>query len=236
MKFPYTPVDTIISEVSASMSDWEQQDQFDHDNAYMYAIEASRLVGLHAYDNDVCVIPIKNHVGFLPKEFYLCEEIWNLEECQPSADNTLSFNNLYFVPKYLMHPGDVSTVKLCSNYKNPSIPENIVSYYFKRFQVRTSFKDGHIMLKYLHLPKDERGVICIQDEINCIMAVKNYILMNLLKPGFVMGNVAGYIYQDVKNDWYTYYNQATAMQVFPDPSKAEWEAAKNQNRYNSFNL
>jgi hypothetical protein len=243
MKFPYVPLDAILAEVETQFKTLNKQGRYSENDAYNYAIEAAREIGMNNYDESTCLIRIDGHIGALPKDFYLAGEV-HAVDC---TDDTLSpttvlaaFKESYrslFKRLHILQPGNSATVRLCKGdpiRMSPHMPSFVLKV--PPGVIRASFKVGYVEMQYYHLPKDERGVIQIQDEICTIKCVKAYVLMNMLKEDYVMAKLARYIYKDIEDEFYTYLSQAKGMQKLPDQTGMEAEAFLNRNRYNDFKL
>jgi hypothetical protein len=83
---------------------------------------------------------------------------------------------------------------------------------------------------------DEQGVIMMQDEVNGILAVKNYVTMMLLREGFLMGQVQANSFMLIKSEWEDYLTLARQKQVLPSNADTAFLAIQQDQRYRRFRI
>jgi hypothetical protein len=242
MKFSYVALDTILAEIESQFKKLNKQGKYSEEDAYNYAIEASRLIGMNSYDESTALIRIDGHNGAVPRGFHNAGEIYATD----AVDATQSPNSILdafrggyvdvVAKKQLLYPGNSATVAFCKfkTMVGPDMPSFTLK--IPPGIIRTSFKTGYVTMQYYHLPVDERGVIMMQDEINAIKGLKAYVLLNMLKEDYLMQKLPRYIYKDIEAEADMHIDMAKALQKMPPQEGMEAFADMVQNRYNRFKL
>lgn len=244
MKFPFVPIDDLIDQVKTELRSFNQQGQVSSDDCYMYGLDIARElnIGEDGLDNTTTFLTIRNRQGMLPKDFYVTKEIWLCKASELTySTRTIGTTEelIDYKPTILLRPGDSQTLKYCAkDYYNPEVSGTDHSYVLRvpPGTIRTSFQHGVIQLTYYRIPISQEGIIMIPDEINCKKAVVSYIKMKLIQERYISGDIARYIYQDIKQEYEESLTTARQIIKFDNPSDAEYQAASQSKRYSRFKL
>jgi hypothetical protein len=241
MKFGYVSLEPIIDEAAGELKRLNRQGLFSRDDAYYQAVEASGLIGSSNYEDNSLAIEIKDHIGILPKEMVNANDVWSVEEADDSLTILGSFKcgARQFRPKTPMFPGDNATVRMFADRaRRPEPFLGADTYVFKRPPglIRTTQKQGWVGIHYNHLPKDDKGWICVQEEPNTIRAIKSYVKMMHMQDDYYAGQISQNIWNDVKDDWDKYSNAAKGVLKAPGPDDMHKLEHMINTRYQQFYL
>lgn len=239
MKFPYISVEPIVFEAQGDVKTLMKTSSFTTEDCYTWAIDVAREIGGFNYDSDSTEIQIKKHTGHLPKDFYLLESIWlcrhELDGCAakepvlPSAHNRIS----PYIRTTAFRPADSATRRLCKPNCCGVVSEQNFTLKVPPGIIRTSLPTAMVSIDYLKVPM-ENGIVLVQDEINGIKAIKNYIKMMLIHETWLMGQVRGDVYSEIKGEYETYLRLAQQQQKAPDASETEFKTIEQDQRYRNF--
>lgn len=238
MKFPYIPIQPVIDEALENVKTIAKTSNYSDSECYNWAIDTSREIGGHAYDTASTEVEIKKHVGFLPNNFYLLEELW---KCHPKAQPaetpvrpSAGLSADKWIRTGIMAPLDKDTRRRCSAYCGSSIDnQSSISTFSLKIPpgvIRTSFVEGFVSMDYYALPMHD-GQIMIQDEINGIKCIQAYIVMRLSYETWIKGEMRGDVWQSLKDDYETHLKLAQQLQKAIDPSHTGSLLAKQHSRY-----
>lgn len=90
------------------------------------------------------------------------------------------------------------------------------TYNISNGYIKTGLKDAKINLIYKGVLLDEEGYPMIPDEVSFREAVYRYIVYKYLYPQWIKGQVTDRAYEDAKDMWYRYCNQAGSKAQMPD--------------------
>lgn len=91
--------------------------------------------------------------------------------------------------------------------------------------IKTTLKNGFLMVSYQAVPVDSDGYPMIPDDESFEEAIYWYINMKLTYPDWKMGRVRDAVYYDARNSWNFYRKQAYAHSMMPNVDQLE--AIKN---------
>lgn len=233
MKFNYIPIQPIIAEVQDEFKDMDAQGRLDVDTCYSSAVECIREIGGNQYEKDHQVLCVKKMLNALPVNFYLMQEVWELENANSDEEifNIMeafkrSGPNSKVRKRRLFAANDETMLLMAEGEgKARCAPKDQNWYILKtpppliRFG-QINFTAGIV---YYGLKRDNQGRVMMQDEINSIKAVKNFVLMTALRPGFLAGRVPQYAYQEVKQEYIIYIDQAQGVMKMPSAEDYERE-------------
>jgi len=241
MKYPYISCYPIIVEAFSDVRTMVKTLSFTEQDAYIWAIDAARQIGGYNYDSDSAYLHINRNQSSIPRDFYLLENLWlcnrntNVKASEPVSPRLLKPE--YWIKSSIMRPADSATLRLCkTNGVTYSSDGAVQSYTLKvpPGTLRTSFLTGVVCMDYLKIPMDKDGIIMIQDEANGILCIKNFILMMLLKEGYLMGQVNHTVFETIKTEFEDYLRLAQQQQKGPDPSTTAFKTAEQDARFRVF--
>ncbi len=244
MKFPYISLDGVVDEAFGQVKKIVRESGKTREDAYNEAIAAAKLIGGSTWEESSIAIPIKKHVGVLPKMFLTANKVWAGEviECDIFTVRDVFWCDAKRIACIASRPlwsGDSSTVRLLTDKaRGHDIPASVDTFTFKvpPGLIRTSFGEGWVALNYNHLKVDENGVIMVQDEENGLQCINHWIKLKLLEEAFYMGQVNATVYKSIDDNFHMYLSQAKGIQKFPDPLETEEHITRINNRYSDFNL
>jgi hypothetical protein len=231
MKYPYIDVLPLIAEVQSDLKLITKTSSFTDEDCYIWGIDALREIGGNNYDSEETDLEISKYSAVLPPNFYLLEDITLIKVAEGE------FAAPYFKSTVLA-PADAATRRLCKpSACHPKPKKASLTYTLKvpPGLARFSFSKGTVHIKFLCLKTNERGEIMIQDEINGIQAVKNYIKMMLLQERWIMKEVNDNVYQTFKREWENYLSTAQNKQKFRDMADTKHMAIEQDQRFRRFN-
>jgi len=82
--------------------------------------------------------------------------------------------------------------------------------------INTNFKEGVITVTCTMVSMDEEGLPMIPDDVSYREALYRYVLTKLYYPDFLSGKINPNIYQDMRQQWFNYAQQASAKAMMPD--------------------
>lgn len=100
------------------------------------------------------------------------------------------------------------------------------TYIIKHGYVKTNIETGYLMMAYQAVPTDTEGYPMIPDNQSFIEAVYWYIVMKLLYPQWVGGQIRDAVYADAKRSWNFYCKQAYGNVMMPNGAE-QMESIKN---------
>ena len=100
------------------------------------------------------------------------------------------------------------------------------TYLIKHGYIKTNVETGYIMLAYQAIPTDNEGYPMIPEDPSFIEAVYWYIVMKLMYPQWVSGQIRDAVYADAKRSWNFYCKQAYGNSMMPNGA-AQMESIKN---------
>ena len=100
------------------------------------------------------------------------------------------------------------------------------TYLIKGGYIKTNIETGYIMLAYQAIPTDYEGYPMIPDDPGFVEAIYWYVVMKLLYPQWVGGQVRDAVYADAKRSWNFYCKQAYGNVMMPNGA-AQMESIKN---------
>jgi len=243
MKYPYIGIRPIIAEVYGDLKTLSAVANYTEEDCYIWAIDAIRQIGGGNYDTEMCYIHVSKHNGHLPKDMYLLNELWLCGEQVPTVEMPVTpgpkMTTIYYTRTAILRPADSVTWKYCnSDCINSAVNKAAHSYTIKLPPgiIKTSIPDCILSLEYLKMKTDEQGVIMMQDEVNGILAVKNYVTMMLLREGFLMGQVQANSFMLIKSEWEDYLTLARQKQVLPSNADTAFLAIQQDQRYRRFRI
>lgn len=242
MKFPFIPLRPIIAEVMIDVSKIITKSNKDEEDLYIWAADIMRLIGGNHYQSETAYLTINKHVTSIPKNFYLILDVWACAEVEelPNTPYTpkIKPNGYNTIRTGRLKPADTNTIRLyTSERRNHTYPFNH-TFILKTppGSLRTSFSSGLIEMDYLSLPMSEDGELLIQDEINAIMAVKNYLMLSLLREDYMMGTVRGDVWQNFQKEYEDFLMLAQQTQRFPDHTETREMKENIETKYSRFRL
>ena len=240
MKFPYISVEPVVAEVLSQLKKLMRTVTFNDNDCYTFAIDAARQIGGNNYDSDVAYITISKFSGFIPKNFYLLNHAYlcSRDTSVPATVVRPSEVPLQtgWIKSSIIYPADLASLRHCNrDCRNRITTKNAQGYTLKIPPgiIRYAQESAVICLEYLKLPMID-GIVMIQDEINCILAVQNYIKMMLLQEKFMMGEVPETVYKTIKQEWEDYLGLAQQSQKFPDSASTDARAIEQDQKYRKF--
>lgn len=243
MKYPYIGIRPIIAEVYGDLKTLTAVANYTEEDCYIWAIDAIRQIGGGNYDTESCYIHVTRHNGQLPKDIYLINELWLCGEKVPTVEMPVTPGPKHPAVHYsrtcLLRPADSVTWKFCNrdcvNPRSNGV-EHAYTVKIPPGVIKVSIPECIISLEYLKMKTDEAGVIMMQDEVNAILAVKNYITMMLLREGFLMGQVNANAFMFIKSEWEDYLTLGRQKQVLPSNADTEFLAVQQDQRYRRFRI
>ena len=106
------------------------------------------------------------------------------------------------------------------------------TYFIKPGWIVLNKQRGYVKLSYTSIATDERGYPLIPDLASYQEAIYWYVMMKLMFPKFINGSLGGrakynaMVYQEIKNNWAFYRNQAYAEAMMPNDG--EMRSIKNE--------
>lgn len=100
------------------------------------------------------------------------------------------------------------------------------TYLIKHGYIKTNIETGYLMVAYQAIPTDNEGYPMIPDNASFIEAVYWYIVMKLLYPQWVTGQIRDAVYADAKRSWNFYCKQAYGNVMMPNGAE-QMESIKN---------
>jgi hypothetical protein len=101
-----------------------------------------------------------------------------------------------------------------------------LTYIIRGGYIKTNVQEGFLMVAYQAIPTDDEGYPKIPDNASFIEAVYWYIVMKLLYPQWVSGQVRDAVYADAKRSWNFYCKQAYGNAMMPNGAE-QMESIKN---------
>lgn len=92
--------------------------------------------------------------------------------------------------------------------------------------INTNVESGYLMIAYQAIPTDNEGYPMIPDHQSFMEAVYWYIVMKLLYPQWMGGQIRDAVYADAKRSWNFYCKQAYGMAMMPNGAD-QLETIKN---------
>jgi len=88
--------------------------------------------------------------------------------------------------------------------------------------IYTSFEEGRIELSYSTLMTNEGGELMLPDDINVIKAVESYIMVEFLKPLWMMGKIQDKVFSKFEQDydWYVAKARTSTRELSLDERSA----------------
>jgi len=239
-KYPRIPLTSIVADIGTELKLITTMSNFSDEDIYSWAVDAARQIVDSVYAGAHVYLTVSKHTAIIPKEFYMLEEIWL---CDPvamsytSKDLPPTQEPMRWIKSKVLKPGDSNTTRFCTKNCIPSNANELtLSYTFKIPPgiARFSFHTGKVYLGYIAMDKDENGVVLMQDEINSILAVKNYVKMMLLEEQFMLGKVNQNVYSAFQNGWDGYLSKAQMIMKFPSAADTDYLALKQDQRFRKF--
>lgn len=106
--------------------------------------------------------------------------------------------------------------------------------------VKTNVETGYLVIAYQAIPTDAEGYPLIPDDQSFIEALYWYIVMKLMYPKWVGGQVRDAVYYEARRSWNYYCKQAYGNAMMPDADQMEsvknsWlRLVPNINGHNNF--
>lgn len=243
MKYPFISLRPIIAEVMGDLKKLSATTAYIEDDAYTWAVDAARQIGGNNYESEISFINIEKYNGCLPKNFYMINDVkvCALSSIQPTVETPVTPGpklKTWWIPTTLMRPADTVTWKFCSRDCLSATNNRVEQAYTIKCPpgvIRVSFPTGKLFLNYLKIPTDAEGIVLIQDEINAILATKNYIKMMMLQEPFLMGEVNANAFFYIKNEWEDYLRLAQQKQTLEGFVDTAFKAVEQDQRYRRFN-
>ena len=152
------------------------------------------------YESTTSFIKVVNHVAKLPigvkmieqiyyKEEFVDDDISNIEVYTSNADtfSVTKSNSDFMQSNY--YTSSWSPLRLAtSTFHNQVVLRDSPNYRCrceheysinKNNCVVTSFEEGYLAVSYLRFPMNDEGEFLIPDDINILVAIKNYVLMKI---------------------------------------------------------
>lgn len=239
-KYPRIPLTSLVADIGTELKLITKMSGFSDEDIYSWCVDAARQIVNSTYGGAHVYLTVSKHTAIIPKDFYMLEEIWL---CDPVAMSYSSKDILpgqepmKWIKSKLLVPGDSNTSRYCTkNCLAPGSNDVKLSYTFKIPPgiARFSFHTGKVYLGYIAMEKDENGVVLMQDEINGILAVKNYVKMMLLEEPYMLGKVSQNIYTTFSNGWKDYLSAAQMNLKFPSAADTDYLAIKQDQRFRRF--
>lgn len=116
----------------------------------------------------------------------------------------------------------------------------IHQYWVHNNMLKTSFRDGTIMIAYMAIPTDEDGFPTIPDDISYREAIYRYITMKMMYSNYLRGDLRDKQWDEMVASWHYYCKQARGVGNAPDLGQLEsiknmWvRLIPNINRFDNF--
>ncbi len=91
-----------------------------------------------------------------------------------------------------------------------------LGYTINEGYINTNFEHGTITLSFTTASMDEDGLPMIPDDASYREALYRYVLTKLYYPDFLSGKIHPNVYQDMRQQWFNYAQQAAAKANMPD--------------------
>lgn len=236
MKYPYISALPVVSEAMDELRNVTRSTSFTEEDCYSFAVDVARMIGGHNYDTEECYLDVKKHATKLPGNFYRIDE---LALCGSFTDtDRVGIRPAPAQPIYpkthILAPADSNSMKYCTRGCMRGGGTYTFTVKCPPGILRTGINTGKLYLRMLVLPMVD-GIVQIQDEINEIQAIKNYIKMMLLQEKFVIGEIPATVYGMFKQDFEDYLLLAQQKQKAFDPAHTDYYAVKQDQRYAKFN-
>jgi len=233
MNFPYISILPLIDEVKTELKKITRSSSYSEEDMYGFAVDAARLIGQTSYETVTDYkIEICKHTGKLPTDFYIANLVL-------LCDFNRTGNNVKGLRTMIMRPADTITATRCSTKCIEATKRltDVLSFSLKVPPgiIRTSFDAGTVSIDYEKLKLDEHGIVMIQDEINSIMAIKNYLIVCLIREDYIRGSVNRGVYKDFESLWEKYKELAQQIFKFPNNHDQHFLALQQDQRYRKFN-
>ena len=101
---------------------------------------------------------------------------------------------------------------------NPSLG---LQYSVKPEYIMTNIRDGYLKISYSALPTDEEGYVLVPDLASYKEAIYWYVLMKMMYPKKLNGQINREDYYDIRRSWNFYRNQAYAEALMPNEDGLE---------------
>jgi hypothetical protein len=100
------------------------------------------------------------------------------------------------------------------------------TYLINNGYIKTNIEEGYLMIAYQAIPTDNEGYPMIPDHQSFMEAVYWYIVMKLLYPQWMSGQIRDAVYADAKRSWNFYCKQAYGVAMMPNGDD-QLESIKN---------
>jgi len=120
---------------------------------------------------------------------------------------------------YSINQKGLDNATLVSSENIPTSEQN--TYWIVPGYIKTSFSSGQIEISYQRIPLDDEGYPMIPDEVSFKEAVYRYIVMKILYPEWIIGNIRDSVFSHAQERWDWYCGQAGAKAMMPSLSEME---------------
>jgi hypothetical protein len=239
MKFGFKPILPLIAELQSKFSRLNAQSKLNNSDCYGYMVNALRLLGSNVYIDSTELVTVTKHTGQLPDSFYLAKSIWLCEPAQnvqQVIDLGRSLEERDYKKLALLRPADSTTMFLCRDYQVPGVSPADMSFRILSPSnvIKTSFKNGTLLVSYYSLPVDNDGLILYPDSENVAEALKAYTLKQVFQEMFYMGELKETVWVDIVRQWDDYCESARNDLKAIDPSEVVYLIQKQHARLNRF--
>lgn len=191
-----------------------------YEEAAEYALEYIKLMGAPVIYLDVITEPIKltDYKARLPNDILIVRGVKYMQDkCdvnKPGGEVAMQgATDIY-------HAGSVP-----HNINNTIYPDQGINYIIEKGIIKTSVRDGYIVVSYKAVATDEDGFPLIPDKIEFELGLQFYIMERYLYPLYIMGKMPKGAYDDIVQKSNFYYNSAhTALRM---PTSDQLESIMN---------
>ena len=204
--------------------------QLKEEEDFMSMIEwaAEALDHIHVYPqytHQLICIPITSYKTELPCDFIDVESLeYNgqnlLETNNPfGPQTTIGNTGIYYTP-YSYNQSKIENAVFV-NPNDLSYNRGNSSIKIENGWLKTSFNTGNVNMIYTAQPMDDEGYPMLPDEVSFREALYRYIVYKYLYAKYLHGEITENVYQDAKNEWKYYCNQAGAQALMPNGTQLE---------------
>lgn len=158
-------------------------------DAAMYALEAIRLIGAPtSFENKLRTVSISEYKGRVPKDLI------NLRGMKHIQSN-----------KVINYASDIYHGNHClDDFKDGCDMNSNLTYSMESEVIKTSFKEGDILISYKSLATDDDGFPMIQDNPQNVQAIRYHIMYSHLEPFYDIGKISDKAFNRISQnrDWY----------------------------------
>lgn len=240
MKYGYSSIMPIISEVQAQFKLFAQTGILDTDDCINYAIQALREIGHNNYETKEQFLYVTRNRVALPHNIFKLREVRTTHRINelPATPFYCKHDDSFVIPGTAMMPSDTTSV---NTYDKEMFTFPVKAPYRFNFRqppgvITVPFTDEYIYVKYRFLPQDDDGNYLMQDNEETVKAVKDYVLFQSIKPLYFSQQIPQYIYKTAEMDSDNTMRDAVNAQQMLDEAEINAMVVTKNRKFNRFKL